>query len=122
MASLALKVPLSLDSINGFTTLDDFKQVVKQNFKMLLLTNPGERIMVPDYGVGLNTYLFSHFDQSTFNRIDANIREQVAMYLPVVRIQEILFDSQEMDSNVLRVAIQYAIPTLNYEDLLEFTI
>ena len=122
MANLTLKVPLSQDSVNGWTTLTNFKESIKQNFKMLLLTNPGERIMSPDYGVGLKTYLFSNFNEQTFSEIDVKIREQVRVYMPVITIQEISFDSAAIDSNVLHTTIKYAIPTLNYEDLVQFTI
>ena len=122
MARLTLKVHISQDSINGFTTLTNFKEAIKQNFKMLLLTNPGERIMSPNYGVGLKRYLFSNFDEQTFAEVDAKIREQTLAYMPVIEIREITFDSSGMDSNVLRAIIKYAIPTLNYEDLMEFTI
>ncbi len=122
MANLTLKVPISQDSVNGFTTLTNFAEAIKQNFKMLLLTNPGERIMIPAYGVGLKRYLFANFDEQTFSQIEVKIREQTRIYMPVIEIQEISFDSSEMDSNVLQASIKYAIPTLNYEDLVEFTI
>jgi|TARA_B100000686_G_C16133568_1_gene638576 phage baseplate assembly protein W len=122
MASLAVKLPLRQDSVNGFKMITDFKTLVKQNFKMLLLTSPGERIMEPSYGVGLRKYLFSSFDQGVFNTIEANIREQAKVYLPVITIQRIIFDASDIDANSLSAEIQYAIPTLNVQDLLEFTI
>ena len=122
MASLAVKLPLRKDSINGFTMINDFKTLLKQNFKMLLLTNPGERVMEPTFGVGMNRYLFTNFNQATFNTIESRIREQVTIYMPVIQILEIAFDSSEIDSNMLQATIKYAIPTLNVKDLLEFTI
>ena len=122
MASLAVKLPLRKDSINGFTMITDFKTLIKQNFKMLLLTNPGERVMEPTFGVGMSRYLFTNFNQATFNTIESRIHEQVAIYMPVIQILEIAFDSSEIDSNMLQATIKYAIPTLNVKDLLEFTI
>jgi hypothetical protein len=122
MASLAVKLPLRKDSINGFTMINDFKTLVRQNFKMLLLTNPGERVMEPTFGVGMSKYLFTNFNQATFNTIELRIREQVAIYMPVIQILEIAFDSSAIDSNMLQATIKYAIPTLNVKDLLEFTI
>ena len=122
MASLAVKLPLKKDSINGFTMINDFKTLIKQNFKMLLLTHQGERVMEPAFGVGMRGYLFSNFNEATFNTIESRIREQVAMYMPVIQILEIAFDSSDIDSNMLHATIKYAIPTLNVKDLLEFTI
>jgi|TARA_R100000808_G_C2153347_1_gene163444 hypothetical protein len=122
MASLAVKLPLTKNSINGFTMITDFRTLIKQNFKMLLLTSPGERIMEPAYGIGLRQYLFSNFDQSTFNVIEARIREQAQVFLPVIAVQEITFDLSNADANTMHAVIKYAIPSLNVQELLEFTI
>jgi hypothetical protein len=89
---------------------------------MLLLTNPGERVMDPDFGVGMNRFLFSNFDQTTFNLIESRIGDQVAAYMPAIRILEIQFDASEADSNKLLARITYSVPGLNTKDLLQFTI
>ena len=113
MASLALKVPLSLDSINGFTTLDDFKQVVKQNFKMLMLTNPGERMMDPTFGVGLKRYLFENNHQQIREQIKQRIINQTRKYLPFIRIENISINSSdsnpELYANSIHISISYSI-------------
>ena len=96
--------------------------LTKQNFKMLLLTNPGERVMLPLYGVGMRQYLFENFTSSTFARIEAKIIEQVETYMPNVVITEIIFNQTSMDSNVLEIKIAYSIPILEVSDLLHFTI
>ena len=122
MSSLAVKLPLTLDSADGFTMIKDMKSLVKQNFKMLLLTNPGERVMDPEFGVGINSFLFENFEQNTYNRIEAKILEQVAIYLPVVSIEELEFNPVIADAGVLDIQITYSIPILNLRDLLQFTI
>jgi len=122
MASIAVKLPLTRDSINGFAMITSYKTLIKQNLKMLLLTNPGERVMDPDFGVGMNRFLFSNFDQTTFNLIESRIGDQVAAYMPAIRILEIQFDASEADSNKLLARITYSVPGLNTKDLLQFTI
>jgi len=122
MASLAVKLPITRDSADGFTMIKDFRTLIKQNLKMLLLTNPGERVMEPSFGVGVRSYLFSAFNQATFNTIEAKILEQVSIYLPVAAIKEINFVTKDIDLNTLHISIEYSIPSLNVGDLLEFTI
>ena len=39
MSTLAVKLPITRDDINGYTMIDDVRTLVKQNFKMLVLTN-----------------------------------------------------------------------------------
>ena len=122
MSSLAVKVPLTRDSTDGFVMIKNLKTMVKQNFKMLLLTNPGERVMMPLYGVGLKQYLFEQFTSSTFAKIETKITEQVSTYMPNVSIAEIEFNQMSLDSNVLEIRIAYSIPILEVSDLLHFTI
>ena len=58
---LDAKLPLLVDDVYSFYGLNKtVKDNVKQNLKMLLFTAPGERVMLPDYGVGLKNYLFEN--------------------------------------------------------------
>lgn len=90
MASgLSPKLPLTKDPRDGYTLNKTYEEVTIQNLKMLVLTSPGERIMYPDFGVGLRNFLFENVDERTYSRIRERIREQVSQYLPFISIQEI---------------------------------
>ena len=122
MASISPKLPLTYNSADGFTMIKNFPQMVKQNFKMLILTIPGERVMEPTFGVGITRFLFEHFQEGTYMKIDSRIREQTRRYMPFIKISEINFNSSEQDMNKLAVSITYAIPQLGTTDLLQITI
>ena len=122
MSSLAVKLPLTKDSVDGFAMIKDFRTLIKQNFKMLLLTNPGERVMHPSFGVGLHTFLFSQMSPSSFASIENKIMEQVSIYMPVISVHKMRFDPDAYDLNRLNIRIEYSIPSLNSKELLEFTI
>ena len=122
MATLGVKLPITKSDINGFTMIDNFHSLIKQNLKMLILTNPGERVMIPNFGVGIKSYLFENFSETTYTEIENNIKEQVATYLPVVTIKALSFDNSSPDANTLQVSLEYFIPALGIKDLLEFTI
>jgi phage baseplate assembly protein W len=121
MASIAVKLPLTRDSVNGWKMIVGFKALIKQNIKMLLLTVPGERVMFPDYGVGLKTYLFSNFSGTVYAEIEDKIREQVKSYMPAVSINKILFQTDE-DASTLGISLLYSIPNIGMKDLLQITI
>ena len=122
MSSLAPQLPLTLDSGNGYTSIKSLKRMIKQNFKMLILTNPGERVMSPEFGVGIKQFLFENYQSDVYARIDSKIREQVNIYLPIITIREIRFGTAGIEDNSLGVSIEYAIPDIATSDLLEFTI
>jgi phage baseplate assembly protein W len=122
MASLAPKLPLTLDSGDGYTSIKTLKTLIKQNFKMLILTNPGERVMDPEFGVGIKLFLFENFQSDVYARIDSRIKDQTQKYLPVIEIRSIEFGVAEIENNSLGLRIEYIIPDIAARDLLEFTI
>ena len=52
MISIVLPIETSVDGFDSFTD-EEKSEAIKQNFKFLLLTRPGEYVMLPDFGVGL---------------------------------------------------------------------
>ena len=94
---------------------------------MVILTNPGERIMIPNFGVGIRTYLFENATQATFNTIRKRINTQVTKYLPYISIDDIRFLSERNDfiqaniepssvSNYVQIQIRYKIPSVFISD------
>jgi len=120
--SFGVKLPITYDSSDGFTTLTTFMETVKQNLKMLILTDPGERVMYPRYGVGAKTFLFENYNTGVDGKLKSRIMDQVSLYLPLISINEIVINFSDIDRNSMSVNINYSIPDLGIEDLIQFTI
>ena len=78
MAGYVPKLPLKLDSQQGYYMIQDLKGLATQNFLMLLLTNPGERIMDSNFGVGIKKILFENFDSESVSSFEDRLKFQVA--------------------------------------------
>ena len=122
MSSLSIKIPLTYDPSDGFTTIKNFNELAKQHLKMLILTNPGERIMEPTYGVGAKRFLFDNQGMETMIILRETIIEQAKRYIPAVRILDIIFDDSQIDRNSFKLSIQYSIPQLGFSDFISITI
>lgn len=110
------KLPLNLDKKDGFLMIDNYIDEVKQNLKTLFLTTPGERVYIPDFGVGLRNYLFENKTKELDNIIKARIKEQVDTYMPFVSINDVtVFESPDIE-NLLYVQFDYFISPLNLQD------
>ena len=96
------------------------RQMAKQNFKMLILTIPGERIMEPNFGVGLSTFLFQNGSRAS-KGIKQRIQNQTQTYMPAIQLTSIDINTSP-DTNSMNISIAYSIPSLGINDLLEFTI
>ena len=126
MAGFSPKLPLTLDPDDGYTLTKTIKELTKQNFKMLVLTNPGERAMDPEFGVGILAYLFENNSLATQGRIRARVRDQASKYMPHVVVEDVLFNSVNENPNIsenfLGVSIVYSIERLAIKDILEIPI
>ena len=122
MASISVRLPVVLDGTDGFGMITSIRDMVKQNLKMLILTNPGERVMEPEFGVGITQYLFQNFSDNVYAEIDNKIRQQVSDYMPMITIEEVNFYRLEPDSNKISLRLAYSMPSIAASDLIEFTI
>ena len=121
MSSISVRLPLNRSTSDGFEMLKTIKAAVKQNFQMLVMTNPGERVMDPNYGVGINQYLFLNFTEDAEQKIRSKLREQINIYMPMISLVAVHFQTAP-DYNRMEVSIAYSVPDLGTTDLLEFTI
>ena len=113
MSNYSPTLPLRISPSNGFENNQTILQVVQQNLKMLLLTSPGERVMDPNFGVGMRRYLFEQSNANTYASIKVKIKRQVSEYMSFVEIEDVIFSNEEnnsmIKSNGLLVTIKFFI-------------
>jgi len=119
---LGIKLPLFVDTIDGVYGLTkNVEELAQQNLKTIILTSPGERTMVPDFGVGIRNFLFEQNTTDTQTIIRENITRQVAKYAPYIEIEELQVSSpsvasaqpNERDQNRINIYIRFRVPGAN---------
>jgi phage baseplate assembly protein W len=117
---ISAKLPLRVTAQDGpYELHKDLVSVVKQNFKNLVLTTPGERVMDTNFGVGIYSMLFENYNSDVQTKIRERIVSQTNEYLPFVKIRSVNFDDSTIDTNRIFVAINYFIEPLNFSDELQ---
>jgi|TARA_Y100000310_G_scaffold249321_1_gene255367 phage baseplate assembly protein W len=127
MSGISPKLPLTIDNVDGpYRLIKNYTALATQNFKMLLLTIPGERIMNPDFGVGLKTYLFEQNVPGTYEAINNRILSQTSKYLPFIKLNKINFSVPEgaldLDPHDLSISIDFTIVPLQTSTTLQIGI
>ena len=70
LQGISPRLPLIYDKTDGPYQLNKtLKETFQQNLRMLILTMPGERIMEPNFGVGMQGFLFEQIGDDTFGNI-----------------------------------------------------
>ena len=121
-------LPLRRDDVDGYAMKKTIIEETKQNFKILLLTNPGERMMDRKFGIGIKRFLFEPQDPMLYDKIRNRIKKQIRKYLSHVSIEEIQFGGgdtpysrspQAIPANDLSIKIIYKITTQGIIDSIE---
>ena len=83
-----------------FETTKDTISAVKNNIKNLLLTNVGERIMQPDLGMNLRSYLFQPYTEELELSITDEILSRFKTWLPFVNVVDLQVNMNNLDDDV----------------------
>ena len=102
-----------IDQDEDFT---DPMDQIKQNFRTLLLTQPGEKLGDPEFGIGIQNFLFEMNNVETQSQINSKIRSQTNIYMSYLTIREITLQRFDNNENGLYVAITYYVPQVNQQD------
>lgn len=97
-------------------TITDPKIAAKFLFENILLTNPGENLGDPNFGVGLLGFLFD--PSATLFDLEKTISNQLAAYARGINILNVAVDSSGVDSNSISVSIKYLNPNKTIEEYL----
>ena len=100
----AIGVVFPFDAEAVFHSSYTTKEQIKSNLINVLLTEPGERVMEPDFGVGLKLLLFEqNIDK---DGIKSKIQAQVNLYIPEIEVSEINVNFVP-DDHVLFIQLTY---------------
>lgn len=118
----APKLPIEIvdNTIDSYTP-DELKELIKQNVKMVLLTYPGERIMQPDFGVGMPRFLFDQVGTGIYAELQSVIRTQLGRYIPSINLLSVSAQPGT-DDHKLNVSVSYEIDFLRTKDQLDLLV
>lgn len=115
----APRFPFKTNDTKGFQNYDSNKEVIKFHIKNLFLTNPGERISVPEYGIGVRRYLFENITQGLLNNLKDVILDQISRYMPYIRVEESVINDFP-EENKISISLRYTILETAEKDVLTF--
>ena len=92
-----------------FATTKTTIESVKNNIRLLLQTQKGERMFQPNLGMGIRRFLFEQITEDTQVQIENDIVDTFATWLPFVELREINIDLAEQDQNKINIKIVFNI-------------
>ena len=109
--SVGLEMPLGRQP-NGdgyFASTKTTIDAVKEDIKMLLLTQQGERLFQPLLGMNIRRFLFEQITENTVIEIENDIVNTFSRWLPFVQLNDINIDISEQDQNRIKIDVKFNI-------------
>ncbi len=117
---LTPRIPLSESGELEYDHIGDYGDLIRQNFKNLMLTIPGERMMDSDFGVGIQRFLFESSLSVSSSEITSAVSRKLNKYMPFVNLQNVLVEpGEEGDSLVVRIF--YSVPSLAIQEYINLS-
>src|ERR1700733_13285779 len=92
---------------NGRIAWSAGEKNIREDIMVILMTEPGERVMLPAFGGGLRAILFEPNTPTTRTRIQIIIAAALAQWEPRIAVQSVSVDQDPND-------LQSAIATITY--------
>lgn len=110
--------PLRFDAMG--VAMSSAEVDIEESLRILISTQPGERIMNPHFGCDLREYAFRPLNESTAEQIKDRISRAILFYEPRVMVEKITVVLEEDRIGKIRVEVAYVVNSTNTRHNLVF--
>tara|TARA_R110001592_G_scaffold292911_1_gene562377 strand:+ start:56 stop:442 length:387 start_codon:yes stop_codon:yes gene_type:complete len=109
MSTFGPKWPLKKGENDLYEMFESSKDKLSFELKNIIMTNPGENISDPEYGVGIRRFLFDQNITSNRSKMLNSIHQQIYRYLPGISVKDVQLSSNpnDIDSGIVGIRIVY---------------
>lgn len=107
------KFPVQVDERTGRIMMSEYEEDIAEAIKIILGTSKGERVMRPDFGSGLNNFVFQLTDARTMRLLESNIKKAIMAWEPRVDEVDVHAEPDRETPGRLLINIQYVTRSTN---------
>ena len=94
-----------------FKTTKTTVESIKNNIRLLLQTERGDRVFQPNLGMNLKQFLFEQITEDTSIQIENDIVDVFETWLPFVELRDIQINTDNQNKNQIDINIVFNIKT-----------
>jgi phage baseplate assembly protein W len=106
------KFPIRINARGGFS-LSRHEQDIEEAIWIILSTAKGERVMEPDFGCGINDYVFAPNNPATRGSISFEVQKSLSEYEPRIEEVNVRVESFPESDNRLLIYVDYRVRSNN---------
>jgi uncharacterized protein len=86
---------------------------IYQAIRIILGTNPGERIMRPEFGAGLGTFVFEPVNTGTLALVKTRVEDALVDWEPRIDVDDVQVTTDPAERNTLLIEVSYRVRATN---------
>lgn len=113
-------MPVELDAQTGRVASVAYEEDIRQSMRIILETAPGERVMRPNFGCGINEMMFTVLDTTTMEQMRSLVEEALVRCEARIEVMAVNVDESASVRGELKIEIDYRIRKTNQTGNLVF--
>ncbi len=90
-----------------------YEEDIRQAIRIIIFTNRGERLMRPDFGAGLNEFIFANVNTTTMALVETRVRESLITFEPRIDVEDVNVTADASERNKLFIDLTYRVRATN---------
>jgi uncharacterized protein len=107
-----LAFPVAVDPVTGALLLAEYEEDIRQAIRIILDTDPGERVMRPDFGAGLRALVFEPINTHTLALAQHRVEQALVLWEPRIDSVTVKVDAQP-EQGLMTIEVRYRVRTTN---------
>ena len=107
------KFPPKVDSATGRIRTASEEEDIAEAIRIILFTRKGERAMRPDFGCGIQQYVFGQMDYGTIRAMEREITDAIVAWEPRVIEPEATVDTARLDEGLVEIRVSCVVRSTN---------
>ena len=107
------KFPFSVDPSTNRIAMSSAEEDIKEAIRIILRTNVGERVMLPEFGTAAGDFIFSDNRAERIAALESSVREALERWEPRITDIDAQADTAAGSKNVVEINIRYTVRMTN---------
>jgi phage baseplate assembly protein W len=90
-----------------------YEKDIRESIRIILGTNPGERLMRPEFGAGLRDFVFESLSSETIERVRARVHDSLVLWEFRIDVNSVTVTVDQSEPNKLLIEMKYAVRATN---------